>query len=601
MFHLSTYVLSCLAALLKEVTVYWPKMPGYKQELQNFLGTKSHGTCSPPSTSSLFRQLLHLWSIGELSASACQSIAYAAHLDGITHEAVVKLAATGSWGKHTNNISRDLKTFITKESKGTFAMPAAVNIPCWNPRTSRNENADFSYFDPASVVKAFYDHTELFEYFFQPKLVASFWQNIRQDDPRRLLLFQETGLQQNDLPHIIDLWLHGDGVEFVDGHSLMTLSFGSVLNVGPSLDSSLLLFAFPKDCADAKTWEHVWAHIVPSFLQMQQGLSAEGTPLAGKWRFVIWQIMGDHEWYSNFVLLPHWAKPKSCWECHLTGPQQMERLAEPIDKGSCRTLGEETNCRLSEHSIFTIPGVSHFNICQDAMHILYCGGVFSHAMGNALKYWCYHSNCMGKRSLKEKVSLIWGKMQSNYKSLGIENRLSCLKATMFVNTERPHQEKPFFKIKAGECKSLVHVFAQLAIDFHTGDETSAAILAVCESMAQFTDLLSSCSRHCTDLECEQAEEILLAFMVNYKFLQLHRPTDFMWHTVPKFHTSKHLAASFKLGSPKFSWCFRNEDFCGRMATMGHSCSFGTKSLALSTKITEKYRLLMFIRQWQNRE
>ena len=75
----------------------------------------------------------------------------------------------------------------------------------------------------------------------------------------------------------------------------------------------------------------------------------------------------------------------------------------------------------------------------------------------------------------------------------------------------------------------------------------------------------------------------------------------MWHTVPKFHTSKHLAASFKLGKPKFSWCFRHEHFCGRMAALGHSCSCGTKSLALSTKITEKYKLLMFIRQWQTRE
>ena len=246
----------------------------------------------------LHHQALLLCS-GELSACACQSIAFAAHMDGIQHEAVVKLAATGSWGKHTNNISRDLKTFITRESRGTFAMPTAVNIPCWNPRTSRNENADFSYFDPASVVEAFYSHTELFDYFFQPKLVESFWQNIRQDDPRRLMLFQEAGLQQNDLPHVIPLWIHGDGVEFVDGHSLMTLSFGSVLNVGPSLDSSLLLFAFPKDCADAKTWEHVWAHIVPSFLQMQQGVSAAGTPLAGKWKFVIWQIMGDQKCFLS--------------------------------------------------------------------------------------------------------------------------------------------------------------------------------------------------------------------------------------------------------------------------------------------------------------
>lgn len=169
---------------------------------------------------------------------------------------------------HQKTSAGIFKSFITRESRGTFAVPTAVNIPRWNPRTSRNENADFAYFGPASVVEAFCNHTELFDYSFQPKLVESFWQNSRQDDPRRLMLFQETGLQQKDLPHWIPLWLNGDGVEFADGHSFMTLSFGSVLSVGPSLDSSLLLFAFPKDCADAKTWKHVWAHIAPSFLQM---------------------------------------------------------------------------------------------------------------------------------------------------------------------------------------------------------------------------------------------------------------------------------------------------------------------------------------------
>ena len=217
---------------------------------------------------------------------------------------------------------------------------------------------------------------------------------------------------------------------------------------------------------------------------------------------------------------------------------------------------------------------------------------------NALKHWCYHSNCMGRRSLKDKVSVIWNKMQHHYTLLGVENKLPLLKATMFINTDRPHQEKPFLKVKAGECKSLVHVFAHLAVDFHTGDDISNAILALCESMAEFTDLMDSSSRHPTDAQCARAEEIMSSFMAQYKFLQLHRPTDFMWHTVIKFHTAKHLAASFKLGNPKFSWCFKSEDYCGRIARLAHSCSFGCKALALATKIAEKYRLMMFIRQWQ---
>ena len=129
-------------------------MPGCKQELANYGGHSSHGASRPAAESSLLNHLVHLWGIGEISASACQAIAQAAHKDGLNHEAVVKLASTGAWGTCPNNISRDLKNFITKESKATFALPhVSQNIPCWNPRTSKAEQADFAWFDPVSVVE----------------------------------------------------------------------------------------------------------------------------------------------------------------------------------------------------------------------------------------------------------------------------------------------------------------------------------------------------------------------------------------------------------------------------------------------------------------
>ena len=132
----------------------WGTMPGYKQELANYGGHSSHRASRPAAESSLLNHLVHLWGIGEISASACQAIAQAAHKDGLNHEAVVKLASTGAWGTCPNNISRDLKNFITKESKATFALPhVSQNIPCWNPRTSKAEQADFAWFDPVSVVE----------------------------------------------------------------------------------------------------------------------------------------------------------------------------------------------------------------------------------------------------------------------------------------------------------------------------------------------------------------------------------------------------------------------------------------------------------------
>ena len=217
-------------------------------------------------------------------------------------------------------------------------------------------------------------------------------------------------------------------------------------------------------------------------------MTAHGSPIAGTWRFLLWNILGDQEWYV---------------------------------------------------------------VCT-----------------------CPIGTMRGRKSLRDKIAYIWSRMQALYKELGIGNKLSFFKSSMFINADRPHQEKPFFKLKAGECKSLVHVFAQLAVECHTEDEASDSILGLCECMAKFTDLLDSCGRHPTALQVAKAEDCMTELLAYYKHLQLNRPTDMMWHTTIKFHMGKHLATSFKFGNPKYTWCFWSEDFVGRLAKLAHSCCFG---------------------------
>ena len=191
----------------------------------------------------------------------------------------------------------------------------------------------------------------------------------------------------------------------------------------------------------------------------------DGTVIAGGFRFVIWSILGDQEHFCNYLKLPHWCTLYSCWECTLTGPEQMESLGTSIKSNNMRTVDQEMNCRISSHALFTLPGVSHFlNIAQDATRILFCKGVFSHAMGNALKHWVYHCKFPGHNTQRERLTYIWNKIRDAYKLYGTENKLATLKASMFTSTDKPHQEKPFLRTKAGECKSLVPVFATLAIE-----------------------------------------------------------------------------------------------------------------------------------------
>ena len=119
-------------------------------------------------------------------------------------------------------------------------------------------------------------------------------------------------------------------------------------------------------------------------------------------------------------------------------------------------------------------------------------------------------------------------------------RLPTLKLSMFTSPDKPHQTQPFLRAKAGECKALVHLFAQLAVEFHEGDEV---------------DLMDAAPRFPSEQEACQAAFLMTSFLGHYKWLQLHRSNDFTWHTVIKFHMAKHLALAFRFGNPRHAWCF----------------------------------------------
>ena len=446
------------------------------------------------------------------------------------------------------------------------------------------------------MVSGLYQSKEHFDNIFCPAGLEAFWQGVHKDDPKLQMLFKESSIGINDLKTAIPCWLHGDAVEYTDSHSLVVYSWGSALNGGPSLDSSLLLAALPKDICAQETWDHFWAHIVPAFQELQCG-EREGQDIAGGYKFILWSLIGDQEHYSNSMHLPHWANAQPCFECKQFKAECMECLASPIPAEKMRTLEEEHNCRLSHHPLFTLAGFSHFNVCQDAMHILYCKGVLSHCMGNALKHWCWHSKGL-QGTPKARLATIFGKIQQYYKEYNITNCLNTLKLSMFVDTERPHQERPFMRLKAGECRGLVPIFAALAVDFSDGTDIDLKVIGLFQSMASFQDLMDIAGRHPTKNEADAALELYMDSLDHYQWLQLNRVNDHQWHSTPKFHNGKHLAMSLAFDNPTFTWAFRAEDFVGRMAKLGHSVSFGTRVLSLSVKITEKYRLMMFCRFWK---
>lgn len=48
-------------------------------------------------------------------------------------------------------------------------------------------------------------------------------------------------------------------------------------------------------------------------------------------------------------------------------------------------------------------------------------------------------------------------------------------------------------------------------------------------------------------------------------------------------------------NPRFAWCFKSEDYVGRISHLAHSVSMGVRSTKLRAKVANKYRYTLYFR------
>ena len=577
-------------------------MVGYKQKLKQEFEAQHPSRSSRSSNangSCLGDHLLVLWGKGEISATALQKLAYAAVLDGCMHDELHTFAAFGNFGQHAGNITRDLKTHLEKGQAITYPLPTTMPTQYKDPKTSVVQPGQISIFRPDELVTGIYKDPCRFQFLFRTHEVSKFWKGIREDDPKLIILLKEMNWQKSDLEMVVPLFLHGDGVEFNNNDSMMTYHMGSLLNGEGSLDSGLLLAACPKSCTSKTTWDPVWQSLCEGFHVCQTGTDTFGKDLAGGWKFVIWQLLGDHDQFSNQYGLPHWANHQYCWECKANKTSDTisgfdySATAHAIPQ---RTVAEELGSRLSKHKLFTIKGLSHFNIAQDMLHICFVHGVVNKAIGSALKEWCWKD---GKGKQKDhpatRLGWIFSRIQTLYAERNIASRLSNLTLKMFLDPEKPHQQYPALKCKGAECKWLTRIFHTLAGELHDGSVKADHIQALFKHMADFQDVVDQSPLSPNEHQATQVENHMKQFLFHYQWLSDQSGEEYMWHKVFKHHMAVHLAHNFKFMNCKFNWCFKSEDFVGKISIIAHSVCFGVKSTAITQKLMEKYRLLMYIK------
>lgn len=537
--------------------------------------------------------LLRCWLSGDVSAAALQELAYNHSLVAKADPEVVKLASMGTWGRHPNKINKQLCEYM-ESLPGHMPKATAKKVPCKDTKTGATIEAATEFFEPENLVSELYHKDEKhFHHKYGTKHLEAFWDGVKDDDPKLRMLLAETGWSRSDLKKVIPLWIHGDKAEFTESDSNMFLSMGPVLNQETTFPSTDLLANYPSACVLPATWTSIWASLAPSFTQMVYGIDKKGDSLAGGFKFCIWNILGDHDNHSNYFGMPHWNKEEFCWECLGTKATGALCFKHGMPVAPCRSFDDEKSNRLSKHPIFTIPGVSRFNICQDAMHIVYCNGILAHAMGNFLKKQCWKDDASRQTvAPKVRVDLLFQRIQQLYKETNSDNRLSNLTLNMFLDPGKPHQSKPYLKMKAGECRELVPVFKQLAHDLNTGTVYDNKMCHLFDSIAAFDELVSRCSLFPTATQAEQAIQHMDEFLKANDWLHENEENDNMWHIVFKHHMAGHLAQAFRFMNPRCYWCFKAEDFVGKLAKLAHSCTYGTKNVQVAAKIIKKYTYLM---------
>ena len=164
-------------------------------------------------------------------------------------------------------------------------------------------------------------YPEVFQRLFKLHELPEFWEQTLARDDDRLVNHPATlekGWEQVTIP----LFTHGDGVEYESRDSLMVWSFGPLLSQEQSLDSHLLMAAWPKSCTCKDTWPQLWKELAWSFKALAKGQhpthdadgnplkrgspfwAKKGKPLASGLKAIVWCIEGDHEFFSNSLGFP---------------------------------------------------------------------------------------------------------------------------------------------------------------------------------------------------------------------------------------------------------------------------------------------------------
>lgn len=557
--------------------------------------------------SQLVSKLLHMWASGTVSATQAQVLAQAAILDGAENAELADLASIGAHGAQPGNCHRDLMTKFC----GEIALSEADRIDTWlkDPKTGKTEKGPAAVFCPHKVVSSLASYSE-FPNLVCGGLVKEFWQKVKSNGDPKLQghpMCQVPGWESTFIP----LWVHGDGAEFQLRDSMMIFSFGFLLCTLAALDSSMLLGAMPKSCTVPRdsacpgTWAPLWRWLSWSFIALFTGKFPKEDPdgqacaRAGQWltpqkyRFVVWSLEGDHEYFSNILHLPHWRNHRMCWDCDSDVTVPGKHWNDLLHNTWVVKSMEEVRTRpCSDHYIFKLPGVTSKNVCHDALHVVFNHGILAHLLGSQLMLLCFPGpNRRQSMSPEDKIALIWQKVQQYYSENQSPQRLSNLKLKMFCDPGKPYADYPHLNTKAAETKHLLPALLYVMQLLNDNSDLHLHIIGAMKAVSINVLLWDSADFVPSSAQADQIQNLLQEYYQHISWLNSWAQSEerYLFHITQKTHMFYHVCRNARYLNPRAIWCFKAE---AELAKLSNTANLNqTKKTTNNTKQTKKHRIL----------
>ena len=422
---------------------------------------------------------------------------------------------------------------------------------------------------------------------------------------------------------MVPLALHGDGTPVlrigkVWSRQLTTWSWNSLLGMGSTKPMQMQVWSCFDETMASTTLAEFWQILAWSFKWLQLGVFPDadhlgnkyaantqdgqkaGQYLAGGYCGVLWSLVGDLEYLTQILKLPHYSsKSGPCSLCKCTGDSSAMswkdcRLTAPWVQAQWKPhewhMWEgKSSCPLFQQ----LPGLSAVAVCYDFMHCKYLGTdmVF---LASCLWLLCY--KILPDASPLANLQACWTKISAVYKEEKISDRY------------RGMSKLSIFERKKGgpKLKGRASQVASLAVPmFHLWVENMDAANPLHKKIKTWLKMNMLTEKNLK----ENAEVLALGPEASSKFktmsfamAQLHRDLAqsfldeqvTLFSDIPKIHTWLHSVLASDVLSPRLSWCFRQEDYMSVQRTLARSCCRGLKGPQVTAKVISKVRIAMHL-------